>query len=463
MSDFVAASQPEGLGATMDTDYWTVHQGDARELDNFLGRSSRVAGTEGAAFVQTTITSPPYATLVDYGSENQIGFGQSYDDYLASCREVFQAVHKWTLDTGSLWVIADSLMDKRRKKGSASRLIPLPFDLVRQAEAVGWTLREVIIWRKDRTRPWSHPGKLRNGFEYVLFFVKAESYIFNVDSLRDTANLKSWWVKYPERHNPWGMTPDNVWEIPIPLQGSWDDSAFRHACPFPPELVRRMIALSSDPGDIVLDPFAGSGSVVTGAAREGRLGLGVELNPEYVSLYRDKAPAQLRPKQAMSPVSVMTQRLLELRMLKYPKELSKQVLRAGFTTSQVRAVLMNVESVNYQPARTGYGKISCLIVASDNLSELEMARLAKLMADVSRKAPLSKYGLEVSTGIISINEAGTQFKDAEVAIYTRGRTWYADDKIEGSEVEVWLRGIGQPAVVPIISPLYVRQSLEESF
>lgn len=460
MTDAAAASQPAGLDAS-DPAFWTVHQGDARDLDALIERAARAAGREGQPFLQTTITSPPYATLVDYGSENQIGFGQSYEDYLESCKSIFQSVHQWTLDTGSMWVVADSLLD-RRKNGSPSRLVPLPFELAAQAESVGWTLREVVIWRKDRTRPWSHHGKLRNGFEYVLFFVKSNSFTFNVDRLRDTGNLKSWWVKYPERHNPWGMSPDNVWEIPIPVQGSWDNAAFRHACPFPPELVRRMVVLSSDEGDVVFDPFAGSGAVVTGAIQEGRRGLGIELNPEYVSLFRESAPAVRREKLESKPVSVMTQRLLELRMLKYPKELAKQVLRGGFTTSQVRAVLMEVGSVNYKPARTGYGTIDCSVVVADELSEIESARLSKLLLDVVGKAPLSKYGLEVRCNVVSIVEAGAKFEDTEVSIYTRGRTWQADTTLAGAKLEDWIRDVGAPTVVPIVSPLHVQQSLEES-
>lgn len=458
MSDAAAATEPRGMEAS-DPAFWTVHQGDARNLDTLLGRA---AGREGKPFLQTTITSPPYATLVDYGSDNQIGFGQSYEDYLESCKSIFQSVHRWTLETGSMWVIADSLLAKRPKGGSPSRFVPLPFELAAQAESVGWTLREVVIWRKDRTRPWSHHGKLRNGFEYVLFFVKSSNFIFNIDRLRDTGNLKSWWVKYPERHNPWGMSPDNVWEIPIPVQGSWNNAAFRHACPLPPELVRRMVLLSSEEGDVVFDPFAGSGAVVTGATQEGRRGLGLELNPEYVSLFREGAPTVRKTKLESKPVSVMTQRLLELRMLKYPKELAKQVLRGGFTTSQVRAVLMEVESVNYQPARTGYGTIECSVVVADEVSELERARLSKLMLDVVCKAPLSKYGLGVKCNVVSVLDAGAKLKDSQVSIYTKGRTWHADTTFSGSKLEDWIRDAGTPTVVPIVSPLHVQQSLEES-
>jgi len=438
-----------------------MHQGDARDVDRFLASASAAAGTEGEAFLKTTITSPPYATLVDYGSDNQIGFGQSYDDYLESCRSIFAGLHRWTLDNGSMWVVADSLMERRNDK-RASRLIPLPFELAAQAASAGWILREVIIWRKDRTRPWSHHGKLRNGFEYVLFFVKSNTYTFDVDRLRDTGSLKSWWVKYPERHNPWGMAPDNVWEIPIPVQGSWDNSAFRHACPFPPELVRRMVLLSSDENDIVFDPFAGSGTVITGAALEGRRGIGTELNSEYVRLFRESVPKQPTEQLEPTTVTAMTQRLLELRVLKYPKDLANQILRAGFTTAQIRAVIMQVETINYQPARSGYASINCSVVIADGLSELETARLLKVMGDVAKVPPLSKYGLSVIWGLLSIEDAARNVADIDLSVYTRGRTWNASEVISGDRFERWISELGTPTTVPIFSPLHVRQSLEEA-
>ncbi|MGN8552104.1 UNVERIFIED_CONTAM: site-specific DNA-methyltransferase [Microbacterium sp. SLM126] len=459
MNDVAVASESaydsEGDGI------WTVHQGDARDLAALLSRASRVAGEPGSPFLKTTITSPPYATLVDYGSENQIGFGQSYDEYLESCRAIFEELLRWTVGSGSMWVVADTLL-QRRSAGEPSKLVPLPFELAAQAEAVGWTLREVVVWRKDRTRPWSHHGKLRNGFEYVLFFVKSNNYTFNVDRLRDTGNLKSWWVKYPERHNPWGMAPDNVWDIPIPVQGSWDGSAFRHACPFPAELVRRMVLLSSDEDDVVFDPFAGSGAVVTGAIHEGRRGLGIELNHDYVQLFRQSNPSRRADHDDAKPISAMTQRLLELRALKYPKDLANQIVRAGFTTSQIRAVLMLVESINFEPARSGYGRIACVVVVADELSELENARLAKVVGDVRGVPPLSKYGLDASIEILTIEEATQRVSDDEVSIYKRGRTWSASEIIVGHHLDAWLRNSGTPSVIPIVSPLHVRQSLEES-
>ncbi|MGR4011030.1 DNA-methyltransferase [Leucobacter sp. 1207-22] len=458
MVDAAGAPGWAGIDAS-ESAFWTVHQGDARDVDNLL---SGAAADKNTPFLQTTITSPPYATLVDYGSDNQIGFGQSYEDYLESCKSIFQSLYRWTLDTGSMWVVADSLLERRPKKGKPSRLVPLPFELAAQAESVGWILREVVIWRKDRTRPWSHRGKLRNGFEYVLFFVKSNNYVFNEDRLRDTGNLKSWWVKYPERHNPWGMSPDNVWEIPIPVQGSWNDAAFRHACPFPPELVRRMVLLSSNEGDVVFDPFAGSGSVVNGATREGRKGLGLELNQDYVARFHDQVRLENQVKPEPKPVGLMTQRLLELRMLKYPKELAKQLLRGGFTSGQINAVLMDVKSVNYKPARTSYGAIECSVIIDDGVTEADRERLLLLLQDVMKKAPLSKYGLEAECGLVRARDVERAIDGKDVSVYTKGRTWYADLVLPSHEVEGWIRQAGTPTVVPVLSPLHVQQSLEES-
>ncbi|MBX3094178.1 MAG: hypothetical protein KF680_06530 [Cryobacterium sp.] len=455
--DGETASDPLGRG------FWTVHQGDARQLADFLPRGAQQHGSEGAPFIQTTITSPPYANLVDYGAANQIGFGQSYQDYLAACRTVFEDVYRWTLDGGSLWLVADSLMTPNGR-GTPSRLVPLPFDLAAEAAKVGWTLREVIVWRKDRTRPWSHPGKLRNGFEYVLFFVKSKSFKFNVDRLRETSSLKSWWVKYPERHNPWGMTPDNVWDIPIPVQGSWADSSLRHACPFPPELVRRMVALSSEEGDVVFDPFAGSGMVVATAESEGRRALGVELNPEYVEAFHQRVrPVLTRRSTAGSvkPVGLMTQRLLELRVLKYPKELAKQLLREGFTAAQLIGMIVDVESINWTPAQTGYASIICTVVVSEQLSEIERARLSKAVEDATSRAPLSRYGLRVSCSILPLTDILEDRDETSLAVYTKGRTWNASHVIPASALAGWLREQGSQSVVPIVSELQVNQSLEE--
>jgi DNA methylase len=85
--------------------------------------------------VDLTITSPPYGSMKDYGASGQIGFGQTYEEYLNSLVNVFAVLFRKTAPTGSLWVVADTF-----KEHSQLRL--LPFDLANRLNSVGWSLRD---------------------------------------------------------------------------------------------------------------------------------------------------------------------------------------------------------------------------------------------------------------------------------------------------------------------------------
>ena len=234
-------------------DPFTLHAADARDMSTlmpFLG--------DDAEPLDCTITSPPYWNIKDYDQPNQIGFGQSYDEYLAVMGEVFRKLYDHTKSTGSLWMVVDTLRVNAELPGQAARQLPLPFELSSLAAKSGWTLREVVVWKKDRTLPWSNGRRFRNLFEYVLFLVKSDNHKFKVDRLRDF-EFREWWLRWPERYNPNGRQPSNVWEVPIPVQGSWRTPRIPHVCPLPEELVKRMVLLSTDPGDVVFDPFAGDG------------------------------------------------------------------------------------------------------------------------------------------------------------------------------------------------------------
>ena len=182
--------------------------------------------------VTATITSPPYFDMKDYGGEDQIGFGQSYEEYLFDLQTVFQNVFQITKENGTLWIVIDTF----KKEG---QVVPLPFDLVSKLLEVGWLLQDIIIWKKDKTVPWSTKGFMQRKFEYILFFSKTTSFKYNKDQVRiyDTSHLKKWWVKYPERYNPRGKALDEVWEYPIPTQGSWGEKYVKHFCPLPTDMV----------------------------------------------------------------------------------------------------------------------------------------------------------------------------------------------------------------------------------
>ena len=94
--------------------------------------------------IDVTVTSPPYWNIKDYGNKQQIGFGQSYKEYLSDIDRVFRAVYTATKPSGSLWIIADTF-----KQEGEIRL--LPFDIANRIRRTGWLLQDIIIWQKDRT------------------------------------------------------------------------------------------------------------------------------------------------------------------------------------------------------------------------------------------------------------------------------------------------------------------------
>lgn len=414
--------------------FYTVHEGDARRIDELLRRRS---GPK-KPLITCTITSPPYANLIDYGHPHQIGRGQSYHDYLADCRTVFEALHRHTRDAGSLWVIADTVLDQSR---DPSALRPLPFDLAAQAGEVGWTLRDAIIWKKDKTRPWSNRGRLRNAFEYVLFFVKTDAYKYHIDRLRDAIELAEWWVQYPERYNPQGKAPTNVWNIPIPVQGSWAHSAVQHACPLPPDLVEKIVFLSTDPGDVVFDPFAGSGTVVAEAERLGRRGLGIEINSTYVDAYRELVRPEILERRGtdeladrLADSNRLSEVILKLRAIKYPKAMFQQHRRRHPRSASPRLAVVLVEEVDSQALRNPHQLIDVTTVFVCDGSEAEREELQAVMKEIAEHRPLTKYGVSGNLRVIPSEGLVDFVRNTPLYLYEHGRTWFTTGRISLEEL-----------------------------
>ena len=114
-----------------------IYNIDARKLSEIL---------PGGQIIQTTISSPPYYDMKDYGVDGQVGFGQSYDVYLDDITNIFKQVLDHTVDDGTLWIIVDTF--KRR-----NNLVLLPYDIAERLKSIGWKLQNIIIWKKDKTVP----------------------------------------------------------------------------------------------------------------------------------------------------------------------------------------------------------------------------------------------------------------------------------------------------------------------
>ena len=294
-----------------------------------LQDSRNVKDTIKTKLVDVIITSPPYWNLKDYGIDNQIGFGQNYEKYLDELIDILNNCKDVLKDKGSMWIVVDSF-----KKGGNIRM--LPFEIADRLQKKGWHLQDIIIWQKDKTLPWSSKGKLRNIFEYVLFFTKDNNFNFFVDNLREI-DLKEWWPKYPERYNPKGKVPSRVWEIPIPVQG-WGNSWVRHFCPFPPRLVENILLLTTLKDGVVLDPFAGSGSVLAQAKVMGRNYIGFDLNKNYKKMFDKKVlpffdeiwqERRIELENINKKREYLEKTILALRKLKLPLCLHKQINSSG--------------------------------------------------------------------------------------------------------------------------------------
>lgn len=355
-----------------------VYNQDARNILDIISSDTKV---------MTTITSPPYYDMKNYDSDNQIGYGQSYKDYLDDLKSIFAGVFEITEDKGTLWIVIDTF--KRN-----NQVVTLPFDLSNKLKEIGWLLQDVIIWKKDKTVPWSTNGFMQRKFEYILFFSKTINYKSNKDKARvyDTSQLKKWWIKYPERYNPKGKALDEIWDFPIPTQGSWGDEYIRHFCPLPQSMVATMIQISTDENDNVLDPFAGSGTVLSQSAYMKRNYIGFELNIKYISMfeeYLDKTFKKFRNEYELFSQNKdqgdFEKRILDLRALKFARiliiSLEKNTTLANFKIFVIPKKASNIKHKLIQVEYQIIGQV-------DENTFLDKAKA------ITSKAPLSKFGIE---------------------------------------------------------------------
>lgn len=400
--------------------FFTVHAQDARRLDMLLSQYS----SPKFPLLTATITSPPYGALKDYGHSSQIGYGQPEDEYFVDLRRIFRSTWQHTKPDGAMWVVADTLRVQQRGN-EVWPLKLLPFEIAREAEKVGWTLRDSIVWIKDKTLPWSGRGRMRNAFEHILFFVKSPEFKYRLDRLREPNELEQWWVRYPERYNPQGKAPSNVWAVPIPVQGSWANTEIQHACPLPADLIERMVLLSTDEGDVVLDPFAGSGVVVAEAERLERHGLGIELVQRYVDAFHSTVRPEITERRGSDLLqersqesSALQETILDLRAVKFPKVVLVEARRIDPTLPAPFAAYAFRRG---RKATSGRTKLDLVIaLRPSDMARADDFRRAAIRA--GRRRPASKFGIDSEVRITSIDQLSTLHRGRRLWGYVAGRT-----------------------------------------
>lgn len=293
-----------------------IHNISALDLDLWVAPGS----------VQTCVTSPPYFGLRDYGVDGQLGLEQTPDEYVAKMVEVFRVVHRLLRDDGTLWLnIGDSYNAAGRtghgtrvgykqstNRASASGsdncrpsvdwlkpkdLIGVPWMLAFALRADGWYLRQDIIWHKPNPMPESVRDRCTKAHEYVFLLSKSERYLFDSEAMKEDAvkgAAGSSFNKGKTAEHQLGRSSDaervedgkrnrrSVWSVATrPYKGA-------HFATYPPALIEPCILAGSRPGDLVLDPFMGSGTTAAVALQHGRRAVGSELNPEYIALIEQR-------------------------------------------------------------------------------------------------------------------------------------------------------------------------------
>lgn len=430
-------------------DGYGLYNTDTRDLHEIL--TGEFGDVEGK-LIDTTITSPPYGDVKDYGydEELQIGLGDDYEDYLEELRSVYKQTYDLTKPDGSLWVVVNTF-----KKGG--RTVRLPTDIADVCENLenkqvcddcgaplkkhretgklhctdecgfeydaiddSWVLQDIVVWDKVRALPYSGKGKFRNVFEYILCFSKQNDFHFDLDKIRiaDPEEFKDWWTDYPERYHPRGKVPDNIWEMVTPTQGGWGDMTIDHPAPFPREMVERIVHLTTESGDTVFDPFAGTGTVLAQSEAMNRLPLGFELSEEYVGAYptlreeiaeeweerREKAET-LQDKQALQ-----AQTMWRLRQLIYPRKLL-QSLPGSSDDRDIDELGINTVFVAGEDDDDLLGvrgtervSLSVAVVLDDDISESQREETGDQIEAARDKEPCSDVPVDVQLEFETVSE-----------------------------------------------------------
>lgn len=239
-----------------------IYCGDSLELLNQLPDQQ----------VHLTVTSPPYNIGKAYETPLPL------DGYIDWCTRWIAEIYRLTASTGAFWLNLGYLSLPNRAKA-----IPIPYLLW---EKIDFFLIQEIVWNYGAGIAGRKFFSPRN--EKFLWYVKnPAAYVFNLDDVRDPN------VKYPNQKkngkvkvNPNGKNPTDVWEFPKVTSGQNRSSPERtpHPAQFPLAVIERIIRASSNPNDLILDPFMGSGTTAVAALENGRSVLGFEIRPDYCAI-----------------------------------------------------------------------------------------------------------------------------------------------------------------------------------
>ena len=246
--------------------------GDSRKMDLVQDKS-----------IHLVVTSPPYWQLKDYGDKNQIGFDDSYEDYINNLNLVWNESYR-VLDDGCRLCVNIGDQFARSVYYGRYKVIPIRTEIIKFCETVGFDYMGAIIWQKMTTSntsggafimgsyPYPRNGILKIDYEFILLFKKPSKPKKKDKEIKEKSKMTSKeWNTY--------------------FSGHWNFSGEKqkdHLAMFPLELPNRLIKMFSFVGDTVLDPFLGSGTTALSASNLNRNSVGYEINNDFLSIIKDK-------------------------------------------------------------------------------------------------------------------------------------------------------------------------------
>ncbi len=290
----------------------TLMHGDALEC----------ARTTPDASVQAIVTSPPYYAVRDYGEVGQYGAEGTLAEYVEAMVVLFRELRRALTDDGTLWLnLGDSYGTKN--------LLGVPWKVAFGLQDDGWILRSDNVWAKPNPMPSSVRDRTTSSHEYVFMFAKSPRYYFDAEAIAEPVtgstiarlaqNVAA--QDGSTRANGGAKTNGTMKAVgpkfaskKYAADGEASDERFRtkrgggfedgtgfankrdvwtvatanfteaHFAVYPPELIRPCILAGSRPGDIVLDPFSGSGTTGMVATHEARRYIGFDLNADYLDM-----------------------------------------------------------------------------------------------------------------------------------------------------------------------------------
>ena len=267
------------------------------------------------------VTSPPYWGLRDYGVPGQLGLEKTPDEYVSKLVEGFREVRRVLRDDGVLFLnLGDSYFSNptasEHGKLKPKDLVGIPWMVAFALRADGWWLRQDIIWAKPNPMPESVTDRCTKSHEYIFLLTKSASYSYDSEAICEPSEGWNGSSFTDERDV---LTKPNLGRGPRNIDGNMSANGVTgtteglnlktaeektgptrnkrsvwtvatnpykeaHFATFPPDLIKPCIIAGSKPGDIVLDPFFGSGTTGQVSLELGRSCIGIELNPDYVKL-----------------------------------------------------------------------------------------------------------------------------------------------------------------------------------